>query len=168
MPPPRGRGNCIFRKRAVRQASTSGMAVLNAADPMVAAMANSCPGQVTFFALDSHHPVIATHRAQGKRVLFLEDDQIVAMQGPMQVRIPLSDVPLTRSGAITFQIENAMASIAAAWAVGRRGEPLYPVVGGDQREMAFRLGVNIVMYALCLDYKTDQVHLPSIMERLVN
>jgi len=92
--------------------------VLNAADPIVAAMAANCPGQVTFFAFDSHHPVIATHRAQGKRVLFVEDDQIVAMQGSMQVRIPLSEVPVTRSGAITFQIENAMASIAAAWAVG--------------------------------------------------
>jgi cyanophycin synthetase len=114
----------VLKRVIVQNVSTSGMAVLNAADPMVAAMANSCPGQVTFFALDSHHPVIATHRAQGKRVLFLEDDQIVAMQGPMQVRIPLSDVPLTRSGAITFQIENAMASIGAAWAVGINWETI--------------------------------------------
>jgi hypothetical protein len=39
-------------------------------------------------------------------------------------------------------------------------------VGGDvTREMTFRLGVNIVMYALCLDYKDDQVHLPYILKR---
>ena len=114
----------VLKRVIVQNVSTSGMAVLNAADPMVAAMATSCPGQVTFFALDSHHPIIATHRAQGKRVLFLEDDQIVAMQGPLQVRIPLSDVPLTRSGAITFQIENAMASIGAAWAVGLTWETI--------------------------------------------
>jgi uncharacterized protein DUF4159 len=38
--------------------------------------------------------------------------------------------------------------------------------GGErQRELAFRLGVNIVMYALCLDYKADQVHVPFIMKR---
>ena len=38
--------------------------------------------------------------------------------------------------------------------------------GGErQREMAFRLGVNLVMYALCLDYKSDQVHVPFIMRR---
>ena len=37
--------------------------------------------------------------------------------------------------------------------------------GEDQREMAFRLGVNLAMYALCLDYKTDQVHVPFILER---
>jgi cyanophycin synthetase len=50
-------------------------------------------------------------------VLFVEDDQIVAMEGSRQVRIPLADIPLTRKGAINFQIENAMASIAAAWAL---------------------------------------------------
>src|SRR5882724_3481863 len=38
--------------------------------------------------------------------------------------------------------------------------------GGErQRELAFRMGVNLVMYALCLDYKADQVHVPFIMKR---
>ena len=108
----------VLKRMVVQNVAQTGMAVLNASDPMVAAMAANCPGQVTFFALDPHHPVIATHRAQGKRVVFVEDDQIVAMQGTMQVRIPMVDIPLTRSGAINFQIENAMASIAAAWAAG--------------------------------------------------
>jgi cyanophycin synthetase len=108
----------VLKRVIVQNVAPTGMAVLNAADPITVQMAASCPGQVTFFALDAHHPVIATHRAQGKRVLFVEDDQIVAMQGHHSVRIPLSEVPLTRGGAIGFQIENAMASIAAAWAVG--------------------------------------------------
>lgn len=38
--------------------------------------------------------------------------------------------------------------------------------GGDrQRQLAFRMIVNLVMYALCLDYKADQVHVPFIMRR---
>lgn len=37
--------------------------------------------------------------------------------------------------------------------------------GEKQREIAFRMGVNLVMYALCLDYKADQVHVPFIMKR---
>jgi hypothetical protein len=37
--------------------------------------------------------------------------------------------------------------------------------GEKQRELAFRMGVNLVMYSLCLDYKTDQVHVPFIMRR---
>jgi hypothetical protein len=57
---------------------------------------------------------------------------------------------------------------AAAWAVDAQGGPLYPVVpGGEpQREMAYRFGVNLVMYALTGNYKADQVHVPAILERL--
>ena len=41
------------------------------------------------------------------------------------------------------------------------------VPGGErQREMAFRTGVNIVMYALTGNYKADQVHVPALLERL--
>ena len=57
---------------------------------------------------------------------------------------------------------------AAAWAVDGRGRPLTePVPGGDaQREMAIRFGINLVMYALTGNYKTDQVHAPALLERL--
>jgi hypothetical protein len=58
--------------------------------------------------------------------------------------------------------------LAAAWATGRRGEPLYPLQPGlpRQREFAYRAGVNIVMYALTGNYKADQVHVPALLERL--
>jgi hypothetical protein len=58
--------------------------------------------------------------------------------------------------------------LAAAWALDDRNRPMFPVVpGGEvQREMAFRTGINIVMYALTGNYKADQVHLPALLERL--
>jgi hypothetical protein len=57
---------------------------------------------------------------------------------------------------------------AGAWAEDEYGRTLYPVVpGGErQREMARRFGVNLVMYALTGNYKTDQVHIPALLERL--
>jgi hypothetical protein len=57
---------------------------------------------------------------------------------------------------------------AAAWAIDNNHRPLFPVSpGGDrQREMAFRFGINLVMYALTGNYKADQVHVPAILERL--
>jgi hypothetical protein len=57
---------------------------------------------------------------------------------------------------------------AGAWALDESGQPLYPCVpGGEaQREMAYRFGVNLVMYALTGNYKSDQVHVPAILERL--
>jgi len=57
---------------------------------------------------------------------------------------------------------------AGAWAIDDSGVAMLPVApGGErQRERAFRFGVNWVMYALTGNYKTDQVHVPAIIERL--
>ena len=107
----------VLKRVVVLNVAIDGMAVLNATDPQVAMMARMCPGDVTFFALDAHHPVLATHRAQGKRVVYTENGSIVAQQGKQFFRIPLSDVPLTRQGQIGFQTENVLASVGAAWAL---------------------------------------------------
>jgi hypothetical protein len=57
--------------------------------------------------------------------------------------------------------------LGGAWARGPLGDWEYPCTpGGEgQREVAFRLGVNLAMYALCTDYKDDAVHLPFILRR---
>jgi Domain of unknown function (DUF4159)/Aerotolerance regulator N-terminal len=57
---------------------------------------------------------------------------------------------------------------AGAWATRSDGQPLLPMVEGEprQRELAFRAGVNIVMYTLTGNYKADQVHVPALLERL--
>jgi hypothetical protein len=56
----------------------------------------------------------------------------------------------------------------AAWAYDENGRPMYRVVpGGDkQREIAFRFGINLVLYTLTGQYKADQIHVPAILERL--
>jgi cyanophycin synthetase len=102
----------------VQNVASNGFAVLNATDPLSANMAAVCPGQVIYFASDRHHPLMATHRAQGKRCVYVDGDQLVAAQGAWRESIPLRDIPLTRGGAIGFQVENAMAAVAAAWGVG--------------------------------------------------
>ncbi len=76
------------------------------------------PGSITYFAEDRNHPVMATHRAQGLRAVYRDGDAIVAAQGAAETRYPLAAIPLTRNGTISFQVENAMASVAAAWALG--------------------------------------------------
>ena len=57
---------------------------------------------------------------------------------------------------------------AAAWAVGPDGNNPYAVIPGGQRQrtLAYRFGVNLVMYALTGNYKGDQVHVPAILQRL--
>ncbi|TPM32868.1 DUF4159 domain-containing protein [Mesorhizobium sp. B2-3-4] len=57
---------------------------------------------------------------------------------------------------------------AGAWAVDENGDPLLPTVPNDpmQRVYALRAGVNIMMYMLTGNYKSDQVHVPILLERL--
>ncbi len=58
--------------------------------------------------------------------------------------------------------------LAGAWATQVDGRPLFPTSSGSewQREIAYRVGINIVMYALTGNYKADQVHIPALLERL--
>ena len=59
---------------------------------------------------------------------------------------------------------------ASAWAVDDNGMAMYPVgrgyAGEQQREYAYRFGVNLMMYVLTGNYKSDQVHVPALLERL--
>jgi hypothetical protein len=61
---------------------------------------------------------------------------------------------------------------AAAWALDDRGGRMFPVgrgyAGERQRELAFRFGVNLVMHVLTGNYKSDQVHVPALLDRLGN
>ena len=107
----------VVKRVVVQNVAPHGTAVLNAADPMCVQMADACPGSVTFFALDRQHPVMAMRRAQGHRVVYVADGHIVAAQKEEEYRIPLAAIPLTRNGTIGFQVENAMAVVAATWAL---------------------------------------------------
>lgn len=107
----------VLKRVIVQNVAPTGYAVLNAADAIVTGMAKACPGKVIFFATDRHHPLMATHRAQGKRTVFIDGPMLVAAEGSRVERIPLQGIPVTRGGTIGFQVENAMAAVAAAWAV---------------------------------------------------
>jgi len=108
----------VVKRVIVQNVGPQGMGVLNAADPNVAKMAAACPGQVTFFAIDPQLPVMMTHRAQGRRTIYREGDALVCSEGAIAERLQLSGIPLTRNGALGFQVENVMAAVGAAWALG--------------------------------------------------
>ncbi|MDP1566433.1 MAG: cyanophycin synthetase [Polaromonas sp.] len=151
----------------VQNVAPGGYAVLNAADPLVAAMAPTCPGQVIFFAADRHHPLMATHRAQGKRTVYVDGNAIVAAEGAWRERVSLQHVPLTRGGSIGFQVENVMAAVAAAWAVGLQWDTLKSGLASfvsDAHNAPGRFNV--------MDYKgatviADYGHNPDAMRALV-
>ena len=157
----------LIKRVIVQNVSPVGFAVLNATDPHVVAMAANCPGEVIYFAADRQHPVMVAHRAQGHRTVCVEGEWLVAAQGAWRERIALRDVPLTRNGVIGFQIDNAMAAIAAAWGVGlswdnvRRGLATFSSdtdnVPGRFNMMSFR-GATVI---------ADYGHNPDAMRALV-
>jgi hypothetical protein len=58
--------------------------------------------------------------------------------------------------------------LGSAWAKDSMGGWLHPAVpGGErQRKLAFQLGINIIMYALCADYKQDRIHIPFLRQKI--
>ncbi|MGQ0634277.1 MAG: cyanophycin synthetase [Planctomycetaceae bacterium] len=96
----------------------TGMAVLKADDSLVAEMQSLSAGAVTFFSLNPACSVVAAHRALGKRVAVVKEGQIVCAQGASESRVAaVADLPLTHQGRAPFQVENALAAVASAWAL---------------------------------------------------
>ena len=115
----------ILKRVIVQNVAPTGAAVLNAADPMVAKMGDQCAGRVIFFAQNEHHPVITAHRAKSKKVIFFDGSYIVASKGSREMyRFPVSEIPLTQNGVLGFQVENVMAAIGTAWALGLDAEKI--------------------------------------------
>lgn len=158
----------VVKRVIVENVAPNGTAVLNAADPVVAAMAHHCHGNIIFFARDRMNPVLATHRAQGKRVVHVERDAIICGEGRKKHRIPLANVPLTRNGTIGFQIENAMAAAATGWALGYSWEVIERAMANfvsDANSTPGRFNV--------FDYKgatliADYGHNPDAIQALVS
>ncbi|SHE68015.1 cyanophycin synthetase [Thermomonas hydrothermalis] len=157
----------VLKRVVVRNVARTGHAVLNAADPVVAAMAAHCPGKVIFFARDPAEPVLAAHRAQGGKVVFVQQGDLVAAEDGVEMRLPLAEVPMTGGGRIGFQVENALAALAAGWALGldwgiiRQGLASFKTNAGNApgrfNLMAYR-GATVI---------ADYGHNPDAMRALV-
>ncbi|MDQ1920910.1 cyanophycin synthetase [Massilia pseudoviolaceinigra] len=92
-----------------------GVAVLNAADELVAGMAGLCDGDVILYGLDGRLPAIAAQRALGRRAAFMRDGHVVLALGADETALlPLSLL----KPAVLAQSEAVLAALAAAWALG--------------------------------------------------
>jgi cyanophycin synthetase len=117
------------KRTIVEAVAPGGAAVLNAADPLVAAMASHCRGSVVFFARDPQNPVLVAHRARGGRCVFVRHGAVVLAEREQETElIPLDLVPLTLGGRIDFQVENVLAAAAAAWSLGIAREAITDVL----------------------------------------
>jgi cyanophycin synthetase len=98
----------------------TGVTVLNAADPLVAQMAELCDGEVIFFAQDGRLPVIEAHLQRGGRAVVLSAGSLVLATGSSQVAVArLAAIALLQGVAEQSpELEHIMAAVAAGWALG--------------------------------------------------
>ncbi len=154
-------------KRVVVE-SASGAAVLKADDPLTAAMAEHCPGEVLFFARDEHAPVLASHRTRGGRSAFVRENRVILCDGGREeMLIPLNRVPLTYGGRIGFQVENVLAASAAAWALGVSMVAIRAALESFSSDGKTTPGRFNVLHAGGACVIVDYGHNPSALEALI-
>jgi cyanophycin synthetase len=109
----------------VQSAFPSGYAVLNADDPLTAAMATQVQAQVAYFSMHPENPVIAAHTQQGGLAAVYENGYLSILKGDWTLRIEQAvNVPITLGGKTPFMIQNALAASLAAFVQGVRIEDI--------------------------------------------
>ena len=100
-----------------------GTAVLNADDPLVAAMASHCSGSVVYFSMDPNNETIRRQASRGRRAVTIEPgrngEMIVLRHGRKSLPLVWTHLlPATFEGRARMNVQNALAAAAAAWAAG--------------------------------------------------
>ncbi|MDQ2853234.1 MAG: cyanophycin synthetase [Chloroflexota bacterium] len=100
-----------------------GTAVLNADDPLVAAMGRHCSGSVIYFSMDPNNDAIKRQGSRGRRAVTVEPgrsgEMIVLRHGRKSLPLVLTHLlPATFEGRARMNVQNALAAAAAAWATG--------------------------------------------------
>ncbi len=99
--------------------SINGYAVLNADDPLVAAMADRVKGQVAYFAMNPANELVQYHTRKGGLAAVYENGYLSILKGDWTLRIEQAvHVPVTMQGRAPFMIANALAASLAAFAQG--------------------------------------------------
>lgn len=96
-----------------------GTAVLNADDPRVLSARQWARGDIVLFTLDPASPTVSQHVDEHGVAFMVANACLVMRQGQVEAEIiPVVDVPITFDGCARFNIANALAASAAAFALG--------------------------------------------------
>jgi cyanophycin synthetase len=155
----------------VRSVSSRGAAVLNADDPLVVAMAKHCRGTVVYFSRNPASPVLAAHRAAGGSSVTVVDGQLVVARGRHLTPIArVAQLPLTLGGRVGFQVDNLLASVAAAHWLGIPAEAIAQAVRSFTSDMGSAPGrFNVLSHhgsTIVLDYGHNASALIALHEAL--
>lgn len=153
----------------VQSVSRDGAAVLNAEDRLCAEMAAATDARVVYFARKADHPVVAAHLASGGAAVYVENDWLVLHDGKgPQPLMGLARVPFTAGGRVGFQVENALAATAAAWASGLNPALIARGLSTFVTDRASVPGRFNRMEVRGIELVVDYAHNPSAMAALAD
>ena len=139
----------VFRSQ-VDVVLPSGVAVLDAVDPMVVEMAPLCDGEVIFFAADQDLPVLKEHRARGGRVVYVSGGDLILGNGIEEsVLLPLAQIPFFGGQPSAERLKTVLAAVAAAWAldvalhVMRTGAETFSIDPIDSTESSMMAPISV-------------------------
>ena len=114
--------------------------------------------------IDSLFPRVPLQKISRDHSIFRSFYLINRVTGRTQINPYLEGINIKGRTVLIYSTND----LGGAWAKDKLGQWTHDIIGGasSQRQLAIRLGVNIIMYTLTLDYKKDMVHLPIILERL--
>jgi cyanophycin synthetase len=138
-------------------ARTDGYAVLNADDPLVAAIAEHVQAQVAYFSLSPSNSIIQQHIAQGGLAAVHENGYISILKGDWTIRIEQAvNVPVTLGGRANFMIANVLAASLATFAQGISVEHIRAGLGSFQmsaRQTPGRMNIfDLGRFSVLIDY----------------
>ncbi|MDD4930332.1 MAG: cyanophycin synthetase [Gallionella sp.] len=108
---------CNVLRTQVDVVLSTGVAVLNGSDLLVTQMARFCDGEVIFFAAAGELPAVFEHMEKGGRAVLVRDGNIVLRHGAKEL-VLLKLAPMPAAAGKQSQLENVLAAVAAAWALG--------------------------------------------------
>ncbi len=147
-----------------------GWVVLNADDPLVAAVARRVRARVAFFTLlGDDSGVVRRHRARGGRAYLVRDGFIVEADGDRETRIvEVAAVPITIAGLARHNVANALAAAGGARGLGATieqvGRGLADFAPSTERSPGrlnlFRLGAKVII----VDFAHNEAGVGAVLD----
>lgn len=146
-----------------------GTAVLNADDPLVCRMAKRTKSNIIYFSRHPDNIVVRRHLGAGGKAVFVLNKNVILAHGlKVEKLISVKDIALTKGGTVTYNLENALAAICAALALGLERESIVSSLrefGKDSRHNPGRLDVrHLNGITVVIDYG----HNPAGYEEVFN
>jgi cyanophycin synthetase len=113
----------FIKRLVVEVVREDGVSVLNADDPLTAAMAPKAEGRVMYFTMDAKNPIVREHVQKGGRAAVIEPgvngDMLSLYDGDRHIPVTWTHlIPATIEGKARFNVENALAAAAVAFSLG--------------------------------------------------